>query len=244
MEPIISETYTDPRAKTTADSKHADMLYLSQTEPRGDDVIMSFSLYTENTEYGPYTREAVYHASSETSSWKRKLSLPSPFKKGHNERKRPADMMATTPSPQVSPPRTFNSASYFYRPSMVRRNAYTGKPTEPSGQPEPDDTLMDSNDDFVLPEPAIAISPPELFFAEAGPAGLGPAQGIIDVSAPKEERPRKRGRLASAMLLESCKSFVLSCLKSKVFQKEWPCDPWLEYISKWKLIETSPTGFC
>ena len=203
---------------------------------------MTFSLYTENTEYGTYTREAVSRTSSETSSSKPKLSLPSPFKKSHNERKRPADVMAATPSPQHSPstPRTFYSASYFHRPSMIRRNAYTGKPSAASERKEPDDTLMASTDDFVLPEPALAVHQPRVSFAEIRPADPGPARGIIDVSAPQEERPGKRARLTSVSHeFSELRKFCVSYLRSNVFpRRNRQIDPLtsrLECISKWRL---------
>jgi hypothetical protein len=201
MELIVTETYVDPRARVTAQCEHADMLHLPPTEPQPD-VLIGCSVYTEEGEYRVYTREAVYHAcsspeqtamTSEASSWKQKLSLPSPFKNGHNGRKRPADMMTSTPSLQQSPctPKTFFSASYFYRPLLTQKNAYVGKPDVSGRQPEPADAY------FALPEPALFVPATRVALAETQTAASGPAHGMIDVSVPQEERPAKMPRLAS-----------------------------------------------
>ncbi|KAE9381779.1 hypothetical protein N431DRAFT_13989 [Stipitochalara longipes BDJ] len=115
--------------------------------------------------------------------------------------------MTATPSPQHSPytSKTFYSASYFHRPSMTRKNAYKGKPSEPGRQPEPADILMTGTEDFALPEPTAGAPVP--------------AQGIIDVSAPKEERPKKRLRLASVpYIVRKFRKLCFSpCLKGIVY---------------------------
>jgi hypothetical protein len=200
-----AETYDDPRVKAAAFREHADMPYPSRPESQNESMTVPVSVFTEFTEYGNCTRETVYTprpsteqpATSEPNSWKRKFSLPAPIKKAHNEKKRPADLMDEEPSPQRSPgsgSRSFFPASYFHRPSIIRRNAWIGNPKRGEiGECEQADATMTGIEQFALPEPALAIRDPQ-----PEPAGTTQQRPVerIDVSATQEERPRKMARLS------------------------------------------------
>jgi hypothetical protein len=208
MDTTIStaETYDDPRVKAAAFRKHADMPYLSRPESQNESMTTPVSVFTESTEYGHYTRETVYTprpsteqpaTTSEPNSWKRKFSLPASIKKAHNEKKRPADLMDEEPSPRRSHgsgSKSFFPASYFHRPSIIRRNAWRGNPKrEEIGECEQVNTTMTGIEQFPLPEPALAVRDPQ-----PEPAGTTQQRPVehIDVSATQEERPRKMARLS------------------------------------------------
>jgi hypothetical protein len=122
---VTTETYSDPRAKEAA-SDFNDILYVAGTTTC--QYSRTLSTYTE---YGTYTRETVQEAfcpcpltkasaaaQESPSSWKRKLSFTSLFRRRSSE-KRPVDLMEPSPSPQPSPAsnKTFFSAIQFRRPT-------------------------------------------------------------------------------------------------------------------------------
>jgi hypothetical protein len=208
MDTTISttETYNDPRVKAAAFREHADMPYLSRPESQNNSMTVPVYVFTEFTEYGNYTRETVYTprpsaeqpaTTSEPNSWKRKFSLPAPIKKAHSEKKRPADLMDEEPSPQRSPgsgSKRFFPASYFHRPSIIRRNAWIGNPKrEEIGEYEQAGATMTGIEQFALPGPALAVRDPQ-----PEPAGTTQQRPVerINVSATQEERPRKMARLS------------------------------------------------
>lgn len=155
---VTTETYSDPRAKEAA-SDFDDILQVTRTTTC--QYSRTLSTYTE---YGTYTRETVQEAfcpcpsakasaatQESSSSWKRKLSFTSPFRRRSSE-KRLVDLIVPAPSPQPSPAstKTFCSAIQFQRPEMIRRNAWIGLPKERVGELESADVLMTSTEQFAV----------------------------------------------------------------------------------------------
>ena len=190
---VTTETYSDPRAKEAA-SDFNDILYVTGTTTC--QYSRTLSTYTE---YGTYTRETVQEAfcpcpstkasaaaQESPSSWKRKLSFTSLFRRRSSE-KRPVDLMEPSPSPQSSPAsnKTFFSAIQFQRPGMIRRNAWIGRPKESVGEPESADVLITSTEQFAAAETHVTFVEPQCEAAAAG------QRRLIDVSNTQEKAPRK-----------------------------------------------------
>jgi hypothetical protein len=250
---LTTETYADPRAKAAAEEhleEQCDMPYPSRSNSCQGSRAMS--VYTE---YGTYTRETVHQvysprASAEIpattqqspSSWKRKFSINSPFKKNHNQKKRPAELMEPTPSPRHSPgssSKSFFPAVQFHRPSMIRRNAWIGRSKEEVGETEPVDACITGTEQFAVDEPDAVVAEPEPQSEVGDTAQRRP----IDVSDTQEERPKKRPRLASlpSFVGRLSKSFY-SAFKELWFEGNeniFPVTAWLDSsqrvnIAQWR----------
>jgi hypothetical protein len=204
---VMNEHYFDPRAKASATQLFGDIPPLSRCQSLHS--VQQLHTQYVHTEYGRYFKYTTIASSSsdvlklpsiqpESSSWKRKFSIPSPFKKSPTENKRPADLMNVTPSPRRSSSSPSKSFSPFSRPLFIRRNAWRGKAVD-DGDSEGDALMADAE------QAAASESQPEHAAAAA-------AQGrLIDVSSPKEQRPKKRPRLLHApSFLERFSKFDLA----------------------------------